>query len=168
MDAIGESCEIHLLRCEAPGVAAVREPGEVGDQSRHPVDLVDDERTGGAHVGRVVLVDEFEVAAHDRERCLQLMADVAPESLRPAGVSDGQLEPVIRRREHALALQEVGGRARDDHAERGDEQQCREDARPSPQTNICSLSTGGPALPAILPSPLSTRQRGRGIHRMGE
>ena len=79
MDAVRQLREIDRPDRQAPDIAAVGQSGDLGHEAGHPVHLVDDEPAGCAHVGRIVLVDHFEVSAHDRERRLQLVPDVAEQ-----------------------------------------------------------------------------------------
>ena len=80
---------------EEVGPVALGEQDQVADQPRHPVDLVEQQRPGLGHLGRVVGVEQLEVAAQHGQRRLQLVAGVVEEL---ALADERRLQPV----EHAV------------------------------------------------------------------
>ncbi len=101
---LGELGDIDVLRAQEAGGAGLGEQGDVVDQHVHPVELVDRELARGFDLVRVARVEQLEVAANDRDRRAQLVADVVEQ---PTLTVERPLEPVEHRVEGAGELGDV-------------------------------------------------------------
>ena len=78
-EAVGQRADVDRVEIEEVGFLAAGEEQQVLDDPAHPVELVGDERERLAPLLRVVL-EQLEMAAHDRQRRLQLVRRVVGEA----------------------------------------------------------------------------------------